>query len=912
MQESHRCAEVTELAYKTGELDLEYFKKNGFEKKVCTSCQRHFWTMDKSRDTCGDAPCDSYSFIGKSPVPRPYTLKEVRELFLDFFRNDHKILDPYPVVPRWRDDVLLVNASIYNFQPHVTSGRVKPPGNPLAMSQPSIRMVDTDLVGETGRHLTQFEMMCHDAFNTPSNFVYWKEETVEKCQNFLTQALGLEPSLITYKEKPWSGGGNGGNALEVLVSGLEVATLVFMDMIADPEGEVEIDGNMYSKMDMMIVDTGYGLDRMVWLSNGTPTIYQAVMQYAISDIVEKSGINSWNPDILSRLSRISAMFEPFDRNRVLQLVHKELEEAGSAVPFPELEGEFETAKSVYILADHTKTLMILFSDYVIPSNVKVGYLARLLLRRALRAKTECGYRGSLFDLIQLHHSHMEGIISNFPESFIREALEEEEAKYSELEKKAENLVLRLFDKKKKLSTKDLLTLYDSSGIIPEITARIVKEKRGVSIEIPGDFNFLITELHEKQAPRKVAERSYPDLYTRPLYYDDTSIKEFNALVLYSKDRQIITNQTAFYPEGGGQPTDLGYFTYRGRKVGMLGAEKHGRAIVHNVESEIPEHSRIIGAIDYQRRRRLMVHHSATHLLLGVLREVLGEHVWQSGVQKGVDRSRIDVTHFRKPTGEQLKKIEKKCLQYILEGRQVTVRNVEWNNALSKYGFRLFEGGVPDGKSIRVVEIQGVDAEGCGGTHVKSTSELGFIKILKVDSIQEGIQRFTFAAGEAALEYVQEIYSNEQQIENELSVGPEKVRESFSKLRDENIELKKERDRRIKESVEIALNSPETFISDGIEVTLISGSFGDSEVKGIISALFSQKKELALLNNSVKGSTELRVITSGLDARKVVECFGKALGPDSGGTARHAWAKGNVSLDVRLIKEIFNNCRLRSS
>ncbi len=879
---------------------------------MCTSCDRPFWTLDNSRSTCGDAPCDAYSFIGKSPVPKSYTLKEVRELFLDFFRKDHKILDPYPVVPRWRDDVLLVNASIYNFQPHVTSGRVKPPGNPLAMSQPSIRMVDTDLVGETGRHLTQFEMMCHDAFNTPSNFVYWKEETVEKCQDFLTSGLGLEPSLITYKEKPWSGGGNGGNALEVLVCGLEVATLVFMDMIADPDGDVEIDGNMYSKMDLMIVDTGYGLDRMVWLSNGTPTIYQAVMQYAISEIVEKSGIKSWNPDILSRLSRISAMFEPFDRNKVLQMVHRELEEAGSDVPFDELESEFETAKAVYILADHTKTLMILFSDYVIPSNVKVGYLARLLLRRALRAKAECGYNGSLFDLIKLHHSHMDGIISNFPESFIQQALEEEETKYRELEKKAENLVLRLFDKKKQLSTKDLLTLYDSSGIIPEISARIVRERRGATVEIPGDFNFLITELHEKQAPKKVAGKAYPDLYTRPLYYDDTSIREFNALVLYSKDRQIITNQTAFYPEGGGQPTDLGYFIYHGKKVGMLGAEKHGRAIVHNVESEIPEHSRIIGNIDYERRRRLMVHHSATHLLLGVLREVLGEHVWQSGVQKGVDRSRIDITHFRKPTEEQLNQVEKKCLQYIMESRPVTVRNIEWNKALSQYGFRLFEGGVPDGKTIRVVEIQGVDAEGCGGTHVKSTSELGFIKILKVDTIQEGIQRFTFAAGEAALNYVQEIYSNEQQIENDLSVGPERVMDSFSKLRNENIELRKEKDRRIKESIETALGTSQAFTADGSEVSLISGSFGETEVKGIVSALFSQKKELALLNNRVKGGTELRVITSGLDARKIAECFEKVLGSSSEGTARHAWIVGNASLDVKLIKDIFNKCKLRSS
>lgn len=845
-------------------------------------------------------------------MKKPFTLDEVRALFLDFFSKDHKIVQPYPVVPRWRDDVLLVNASIYNFQPHVTSGRVKPPGNPLAMSQPSIRMVDTDLVGETGRHLTQFEMMCHDAFNSPDHFVYWKEETVENCQNFLTNALGIESSLITYKENPWSGGGNGGNALEVLVKGLEVATLVFMDMIADPDGEVEIDGGKYTKMDMMVVDTGYGLERMVWLSNGTPTVYQAVLPYAIDHIIGNSSIKTWDSEVQSSLTKVSAIYEPFDRNKVIEGAHKELVKEGSNLSLADLEKRFTIAKSVYILADHTKTLMILFSDYVIPSNVKVGYIARLLIRRALRAKSDCGYNGTLYDLIKLHHANMDGIITNFPESFIRTVLSEEEEKYSELEKKAENLVLRIFDKKKKITTEDLLTLYDSSGIIPEIAARIILDSRNVEIEIPGDFNLLITELHGKQVPKKAKKKDYPDLYTRPLYYDDTSIKEFNALVLYSKDKQIITNQTAFYPEGGGQPTDLGYFTYMGKKVNMLGAEKHGRAVVHNVESEIAEHSRIIGNIDYERRRRLMVHHSATHLLLGVLREVLGDHVWQSGVQKGVDRSRIDITHFRRPTDEELREVEKRCLAYIMEGRPVTVRSIEWNKALSKYGFRLFEGGVPEGNSIRVVEIQGVDAEGCGGTHVKSTAELGFIKILKVDTIQEGIQRFIFAAGDAALNYVQEIYSNELLLENELSVGSEKVRDSFSRLKDENIELKKEKDRRTKETIESALKSMQSFKVDDLEAALVSGSFGEIEVKGIVSALFSQKRKLALLNNRISGETDLRIITSGLDAGKIAECFAISLKFTSGGTSRHAWVRGNTRLDVRLIKEIFNKCRPRGS
>lgn len=839
-------------------------------------------------------------------------MDDIRSKFINFFSKTHKALPPYPVVPRWRDDVLLVNASIYNFQPHVTSGRVKPPGNPIVMSQPSVRMVDTDLVGETGRHLTTFEMMCHDSFNNHSTFVYWKEETVKYCHEFFTKELMIQPTLITYKEKPWSGGGNGGNALEVFIRGLEVATLVFMDMQIDPKGSVEIDGNKYSPMDMQIVDTGYGLERMVWLSNGTPTVYDAVMPYAINHILKNSEIDSWNQENLSRLFRIAASVEPFDREKVLELTSHEMKRSGLDITMNELERQFDLAKSVYILSDHTKTLLILFADYVIPSNVKVGYIARLLIRRALRAKADCGYNGSLYELIELHHTRMNNVIKGFPSDFIKEALMEEERKYSELEKKAENIVLRIIDKKGKLNQDDLLTLYDSSGIVPETAAKIALEKRNVKVTIPGDFNWMMTSLHERQPVKKEKPVSYPDLFTRPLYYDDASISEFNAIVLHSDGKKIIPNQTAFYPEGGGQPTDLGHFTYKGKNVKMLGAEKHGSAIIHNLESEIPEKSRIIGHVDFKRRRRLMVHHTATHLLLGVLREVLGDHVWQSGVQKDVDKSRLDITHFRRPDDDQLREIEKRCLRYITEGRTVTVRNVEWNKALSAYGFRLFEGGVPDGKSIRVVEIQGVDVEGCGGTHLKSTSEIGFLKILRVDTIQEGIQRFTFAAGEAALDYVQDIFLTEQILENELSVGYDKVGTGFQRLLQENIELKKERDKNIKQTVERSIQSAEILDLDGIRAELISGKFNEAEVKSIISALFSLKKELVFLNISNDGETEFRVISSKLDAKKICQCFSVTFGKDASGSSRHAWINGSSALDVKLIKEIFVNCETRST
>ena len=168
------------------EYELEYFRQNGFVRRICPRCGKAFWTRDKERTTCGDAPCEPYSFIDKPVFKRRLTLAQMREYYLSFFEErGHERIGRYPVVARWRDDIYLTIASIADFQPYVTSGMVPPPANPLTISQPCIRLDDLDSVGRSGRHLTMFEMMAHHAFNTPEHEVYWKEHTVELCDELL-------------------------------------------------------------------------------------------------------------------------------------------------------------------------------------------------------------------------------------------------------------------------------------------------------------------------------------------------------------------------------------------------------------------------------------------------------------------------------------------------------------------------------------------------------------------------------------------------------------------------------------------------------------------------------------------------------------------------------------------------------
>ena len=142
------------------EFELRTLKERGFVRKKCRVCGTYFWTKDPKRETCGEAPCDPYTFIGGGKFNRSMGVAETRQYFLRFFeKRGHTVIAPRPVVARWRDDLYLTSASIVLFQPYVTTGLIPPPANPLVVSQPCIRFVDIDRVGLTaGRHLTTFEL----------------------------------------------------------------------------------------------------------------------------------------------------------------------------------------------------------------------------------------------------------------------------------------------------------------------------------------------------------------------------------------------------------------------------------------------------------------------------------------------------------------------------------------------------------------------------------------------------------------------------------------------------------------------------------------------------------------------------------------------------------------------------------
>lgn len=710
------------------ELNLRYFHDNGYIRKTCESCGASFWTLNPDDTRCGDQPCVPFSFIGKPLGKRSFSLREVREGFLSFFeKHGHSRLhypttgERMPVIARWRSDIYLTIASIADFQPHVTSGIVPPPANPLVISQPCIRLNDLDQVGISGRHLTIFEMMGHHAFNKNIDEIYWKEETVKYCNEFFTEIIGIPREKITYKEQMWYGGGNAGPCLEVLAGGLEIATLVFMNLKEDPNGDRMIEGIPYTNNPLNIVDTGYGLERIAWITHGTKTVYETVF-----------------PEIIEWIQ-----------------THAEKPEDTAAI---------------YSLADHTKSLAFMLGDGVVPSNVKAGYLARLLIRRSLRFMEAIQLNIPLRELVDLQ---LEFLQNDFPSLVsqkrqIHEILDIETERYRETLSKGKTLVRRMIQEKKYIDEDELVYLYDTHGIPPTVVQSIAREE-GINIDIPKNFETKVASLHTQSTEKIIREETEESLPTTiQLYYQDHYMKEFDATVTWIKKTsdgtEVVLDKTAFYPEGGGQLSDQGVIIGedgRARKVKYVYKKNGG--IIHLLEGELKLSERVHGKIDWDRRYSLMKHHTGTHVINGALRTLLGDHIWQAGSQLNITEARFDYSHYKPLSDNEIKEIERLSNEFIKKNISVIKKVMDRNEAEKTYGFRLYQGGVPPGDKIRIVEIPGVDVEACGGTHLDTTGEIEKIRIIKSERIQDGVNRIIFAAGKMVEMYQKEEEERYQKI-----------------------------------------------------------------------------------------------------------------------------------------------------
>lgn len=775
-------------------IDLPFFKEGGWIKRKCPHCGRVFWTLNPERRVCGDQPCEEYGFIGRRLGRDVSSISEARRLFIRFFEeNGHTPVRRYPVVARWRDDVYLVGASIYDFQPWVTEGLVRPPANPLVISQPSIRLTDVDNVGRTGRHLTGFEMMAHHAFNIRGERIYWANETVEYAYRLFTEVYKIPPEEITFVFDMWSGGGNAGEDYEVLVRGLELATLVFM--------HYKTVGGKLVPIDNRIVDTGYGLERIYWFLKGETSVYEAVFPEIIELLRREAGLEPLPMDLRVALARRSGRLDFKKPLEAMKVMEEIADEVGISVEEARrLLGPYE---AVYALADHTRTLMWMIGDGVVPSNTGAGYLARLLIRRSLRYLWGLGVEISLADLVL---KQIESWREDFPEYWeirdeIADIVSYEEEKYRDTIRRGERLldsVIKRYKGRGEIPGDELVKLYESHGIPPDMVAEKAGE-HGISVDTTGFYSKL-AEIREKsgRAALKTEEWKLPPETaskfpeTRKLYYEDEKLFKFTARVLgVLEGKYVVLDRTAFYPEGGGQLSDRGLLKHRLGECQVEYVFRVGGVVFHECKGQLPEAGEEVeGVVDAERRLTLMRHHTATHIVLGALRRVLGRHVWQAGAQKTLDYVRFDFTHHRPISEEQARRIEELANRVVMDDRRVMKRFMERTEAEQRYGFSLYQGGVVPEKTLRVVEIEGWDAEACGGTHCDHTGEVGAIKIVGFDKIQDGVFRVIFKAGVPAIRYIQELDSKLRNISRVVEAPLEEVDRRVAEMVEEKRKLEK--------------------------------------------------------------------------------------------------------------------------
>ena len=931
-----------------GETNIPFWQESGHSCRECTVTGLRFWSRHPSRTTSGDTVEDSYTFIGNPIIEgfpmRGKALKDaMRETFLDYFeQRGHARIDPYPVLARWRDDIHLTIASIADFQPHVTSGLVPPPANPLGISQPCIRLTDVAAVGRSGRHLTTFEMMAHHAFNRPDegDVIYWIDQCVRYCDDMLVNTFGITPEEITYIENPWSGGGNAGPALEVIVGGLELATLVFMNLEEHEDGDVEIKGLRYREMPLQIIDTGYGLERFCWAAAGTSTIYEAIYPESVDwlkkiagfdSMVEGLGLGVDTDDLLAELSQLAGILNidvGTDVDSLYQRLVERLGDGGVEITVSNLKRLTEPLSSIYAIPDHMHAICNMLGDGLVPSNAKGGYLARMMARRVCRMKGDLGIEISLTELAA-HHIDTHLDIAGFVQSRegILTILAIEEARYHEMLRKGEAAVrtaLREIPKDAKEAPDEILfRLAEERGLNPEMVVSIAAKLGWKEISVRVGFAADMAARNAERTKTAAKAKSKGEIFqsdippTQQDYYSDTSQTEFSATVLdcnsltqiqieslnlssevvVTPTHYVVLDRTLFYPEGGGQLGDQGTLG----KAKVLDTRIENGVIYHLTNCSVEEGG-ISGQIDWERRRQLMDHHTAVHIVGGSARAILGPHIWQAGSNKGGRYARIDLTHYSRLSRDDLDKIEDHANDIIAKNPVVEKLVLDRAEADLQFGFELYQGGPPKHSQIRIIKIGEHDVQACGGTHHDNTGEVTELRIIRSSQVQDGVERLQIVAGETAREHarIQERLLNESS--EVLGVSPEDLPSAVSRFFDEWKSQQKKIESLESEIVRLRTSGggDGAVEKDGIRYAVMEVGGDMKAVMSMLSQLTRdpQKPTLAVLGTRDGGgklivaSTEGTIAAEKHDANDILRAIAGHI--NGGGGGRPTMAQGGGS------------------
>ena len=419
-----------------------------------------------------------------------------------------------------------------------------------------------------------------------------------------------------------------------------------------------------------------------------------------------------------------------------------------------------------ILADHTRTLLLALFDGALPSNVGGGYNLRKILRICLSILRKKNVELNLVELMKIHTKELK----IYPElrktdfNLIQDILSEEQKKYANMVRNA----VKIIKKTEKFDLGTLRKLHESCGITPEIIKEIKPE-----VEIPKEFYKIEKKEKRKKEEKKFNLVNLPE--TEKLYYQGKT--RAAAKVLKMVDGYVVLNRTVFYPRSGGQDCDLGYINEK--KV--LEVIKQDNIILHKVNGRFEEGQEVELVVDKERRKQLMQHHTAAHIINGTCRKIFGKFAQQAGAEKRTDKAHLDIFHYKSISEKEIEKIEELANSCVKENRKIKIKWMDRGKAEQKYGFDIYQGGAVPGKEIRIVEIEGWDVEACGGLHLETTGEVDVIVITKVKKVQDAVVRIEFLAGKAAHCYLKKMEEILKECASILDCKEEEVYEKTQEL-----------------------------------------------------------------------------------------------------------------------------------
>jgi alanyl-tRNA synthetase len=700
---------------------------------------------------------------------------EIRETFLSFFeQRGHLRIPSASLIPAPEDtSTLLTVAGMQPFKPYF-EGREEPPKRRATSSQRVFRTPDIEEVGKTKRHLTYFEMLGNFSFGD-----YFKDQSMAYGWELSTGPFGFDPADIwvtVFEGDEELGLGPDTEAIEIWRQiGVPEERIVLLPAsenfwAAGPTGPCGPCSEMY-------IDRGpdYGSDddrpgddteRYLEYWNHVFMTYDRREDGTLVELPQRNIDTGLGLERMAVIQQgVDSVFDTDGYTPLVKLAEKLSGRAYGSDP--------KVTRAMRILADHSRAMVNLIADGVVPSNEDRGYVLRRIMRRAIQQGRVLGleppYLGRFAErAIELMAEAYPHLAKEYG-SILRWVGDEEQSFGRTLDRGSELLAKLVADAKEQrtswIDAEDAFRLHDTFGFPYDLTKELLAEQ-GLAVDDEG-FEALMDAQRER-ARSGAAEA--PDRHEAVISFvsasppsDFVGYRELAAQTsvaaageLGGEALLVKLEESPFYPEGGGQVADSGVIAWDGGEAAVEDVYRVGDDQALRVDaraSDLASGQRVRAVVDHGTRHATMRNHTATHLLHAALRERLGTHVRQAGSAVRPDKLRFDFTHGAPLTAEEVEDVERQVNDWIKASRPVRALEMARDEAEALGAMALF--GEKYGDWVRMVEVEEVSRELCGGTHVANTAEVGIFKLVSEGSSAANVRRIEAVTGPAAMDWFAE-------------------------------------------------------------------------------------------------------------------------------------------------------------